>query len=112
MSHYIPKLARFSTGKGAAGKRSPTGSGMSGAAVDVGRLTRLVPQIRHSLAVGHQLSDEALLASLAAIARHPSHEARWRAAEASTLGQHLAVSGRDMHRTLVTLLSMLPPPSL
>lgn len=113
MSHYIPRLARISAGKGASAKHVPIhGTHAPEAAVNVERLARLLPQIRHRLAVGHQLSDKALLASLAAIARQPTHEARWRAAEASTLGQHLAVGGRDMHRMLVTLLSMLPPPSL
>jgi hypothetical protein len=112
MSHYIPKLARISSGKGAAGKRKvPHDSGASGTAVNVARLTRLVPQVRRRLGVGRQFSDEALLASLSAIARHPTHAERWRAAESSTLGQYLAGSGKDMHRTLVTLLSMLPPPT-
>jgi hypothetical protein len=75
-------------------------------------LVGAVPQIRHRLGVGAQFSDEAMLASLVAIARHPSHEARWRAAEASTLGQYLAGSGKDMRHVLVTLLTLLPKPYL
>lgn len=111
MTNYIPRLARISAGKGAEAKRMPLGSGVQETAVSVDRLARRLPQIRRSLAIGRQFSDEALLASLVAIARHPSNEARWRAAEASTLGQYLASSGKDMHRTLVTLLSLLPQPT-
>lgn len=109
MTHYIPKLARISSGKGAA-KR--TGTRTREEAVNVDRLARLVPQVRQRLVIGNTFSDAALLASLVAIARHSSHERRWRAAEASTLGQYLASSGKDMHRTLVTLLSLLPQPTL
>ncbi|MCC7253079.1 hypothetical protein [Hyphomicrobium sp.] len=79
-------------------------------AVNVDRLTRLMPQIRRRLAVRRDFSDAALLASLIAIARHPSHQERWHAAEASTLGRHLAATGGDLHRALVTLLSLLPQP--
>jgi hypothetical protein len=78
----------------------------------VDRLARLVPEVRRRLVIGQTFSDAALLASLVAVARHRSNEWRWRAAEASTLGQYLAGSGKDMHRTLVTLLSMLPQPTL
>lgn len=113
MTRYIPKLARISAGKRAAAKRTAqSGPRTREAAVNVERVARLVPQVRRRLAISTTFSDAALLASLAAIARHPTHEKRWRAAEASTLGQHLASSGKDMHRTLVTLLSLLPEPSL
>jgi hypothetical protein len=67
-----------------------------------------VPQVRRRLEVGASFSDQALLASLVAIARHPSHEGRWRTAETSTLGQYLASSGKDVRRALVTLLTLLP----
>jgi hypothetical protein len=112
MPSYIPRLARIVSGiKTGAGRRHGKSNGSGGDTVNVERLARLVPQIRHRLSIGHALTDEALLASLVAIARHPSHEARWHAAEASTLGHHLAISGRDMRRTLVTLLSLLPKPT-
>lgn len=112
MTNYIPRLARISAGKGPAGKRSASGGRSGQGTVNVDRLARLVPEIRRSLAVGRQFSDAALLASLVAIARHPTHETRWHAAEASTLGQYLASNGKDMHRALVALLSLLPQPSL
>lgn len=108
MTSYIPKLARISSGRDA-GERRPS---IPGEQADemflVNALTRLAPHIRQRLAISTQFSDEALLASLLAIARHSSHENRWSAAEASTLGQYLASSKPDMHRTLVTLLSLLP----
>lgn len=111
MSHYIPRLARISSGKGAGAKRkAPRDDPPDEAALDVGRLSRLVPKIRRRLAVDRQLSDAALLASLVSIARHPTHQARWRAAESSTLGRHLANRSQDLHHTLVTLLSLLPKP--
>jgi hypothetical protein len=110
MASYIPRLARIASGA-PAGRPRLGSSGNARGAVDVERLARLVPQIRHRLAIGRPLSDEALLASLVAVARHASHEARWHAAEASTLGQHLAVTGRDLRRALVTLLSLLPKPT-
>jgi hypothetical protein len=113
MTNYIPRLARISSGKGAGAKRAPhRSSPASERAVNVERLARLVPRIRRDLAVGRTFSEKALLASLVAIARHASDEERWHAAEASTLGQYLAGSGKDMHRTLVTLLSLLPRPAL
>lgn len=112
MPSYIPRLARIVSGHHTGGKpRHGKSNGVGGSPVNVERLARLVPQIRHRLSVGHALTDEALLASLIAIARHSSHEARWQAAQASTLGHHLAVGGRDMRRTLVTLLSLLPKPT-
>ena len=68
------------------------------------------PLINRSLLLAGRpiVNRSVLLASLIAIARHPSHEERWRAAEASTLGQYLASSGKDRRQALVTLLSLLP----
>lgn len=114
MPSYIPRLTRIVSGnQTGAGSRHANGKsdGCGGSPVNVELLARLVPQIRHRLSISHALTDEALLASLVAIARHPSHEARWKAAGTSTLGHHLAVGGRDMRRTLVTLLSLLPKPT-
>jgi hypothetical protein len=121
---YIPKLARITSGRDAGKKRAPASPDRASSAASSGNvldeqtdetilihtLSRLAPRIRQRLAIKHQFSDEALLASLLAITRHSSHEKRWRAAEASTLGQYLASSEPDMHRTLVTLLSLLPKP--
>jgi iron-sulfur cluster repair protein YtfE (RIC family) len=78
--------------------------------VNVETLAGLMPHLRERLAIGAPFSDEALLASLAAIASHASHEERWSAAETSTLGQYLASRSNDSHRALVTLLSLLPKP--
>lgn len=111
MSSYIPRLARIISGVRTGASRAGESETDADAAPDAERLARLMPKIRHRLAVGPSLSDEALLASLVAIARHRSDEERWHAAEASTLGQHLAASGPDMRRTLVTLLSLLPRPT-
>lgn len=113
MTSYIPKLARISSGKSAGAKRAADDGDRAGQqAVNVERLARLVPQIRKRLAIGRPFSDAALLESLVAIARHPSHEARWRAAERSTLGQYLASSAKDRNQALVTILSLLPKPYL
>lgn len=111
MTHFIPKLARISAGRHKGTKHAAdTSPRPREGPVNVARLARLVPQIRKRLAVERTFSDAALLASLTAITRHPSHGERWHAAEASTLGQYLAGSGKDMHRALVTLLSLLPRP--
>jgi hypothetical protein len=111
MTHFIPRLARISAGKSKVAKpAADAGPRPRGAPVNVERLGRLVPQVRRRLAIGRQFSDAAVLASLAAVTRHPSHGERWHAAEASTLGQYLRSSGKDMHRALVTLLSLLPRP--
>lgn len=111
MPNYIPRLARFSAGKKAPTESAPPDPHTRERAVNVDRLARLAPRIRRSLSISRQFSDDALLASLVAIARHPSHEARWHAAETSTLGQYLASNSKDMHRSLVALLSLLPQPS-
>ncbi len=111
MTHFIPKLARISAGKHKGTKHAAdTSPRAREGPVNVERLARLVPQIRKRLGVDRAFSDAALLASLTAIVHHPSHGERWHAAEASTLGQYLAGSSKDMHRTLVTLLSLLPRP--
>ena len=110
MSSYIPTLARITSGRDAGTKRAPIPHEQSDETILIHTLTRLSPRIRQRLAIKRQFSDDALLASLLAIARHSSHEARWHAAETSTLGQYLASSEPDMHRTLVSLLSLLPKP--
>jgi hypothetical protein len=110
MTTYIPRLARI--GKGWIAGHPPSGDRPRDSAVRIDRLKRRLPHIRQTLAIGSQFSDDALLASLVSIVRYPTNETRWHAAEASTLGQYLAGNGRDMHRTLVTLLSLLPEPAL
>lgn len=109
MAHYIPRLARISVGKRNDPRHTAgTGPRTREGPVNVERLARLMPQIRRRLGIDRAFSDTALLASLVAITRHPSHAERWHAAETSTLGQYIASSGKDMHCILVTLLSLLP----
>ncbi|AHB50149.1 hypothetical protein W911_09270 [Hyphomicrobium nitrativorans NL23] len=111
MAHYIPGLSQIVSGIRGVGRRDVSETAPS-APVNVSRLAALIPDLRRRLPIGTALSDEALLASLVSIARHTSEEARWRAAEASTLGQHLAVGSRDKYRDLVTLIAVLPKPYL
>ncbi len=111
MAHYIPGLSQIVSGIRGIGKRELTDK-TPDTPVNVSRLATLIPELRRRLPIGPSLSDEALLASLVSIARHTSEEARWRAAEASTLGQHLAVSSKDKYRDLVTLIAVLPKPYL
>jgi hypothetical protein len=113
MTTYIPRLARIASSRrpGRAHK-DPADPRRANARVNVDLLAGILPQIRHRLGLSPQFSDEALLASLVAITRHPSHEGRWRAAEVSTLGQALAASGKDLRHALVTLLTLLPKPYL
>ena len=108
MTTFIPRLSRITSGRSTSrgSKAAP-----SGRAVNVETLAGLVPHLRRRLAIGYPFSDGALLASLIAIASRPSHEERWRTAEASTLGQYLASTGKDRNGALVTLLSLLPKPS-
>lgn len=109
MSHFIARLSQIITGK------RPTARATAGHAddipVDLESLAALLPQLRQRLPLA-SMSDDALLASLVTIARHATDENRWRAAEASTLGQHLAVESDDLQRDLVTVLSLLPIPYL
>lgn len=113
MTTFIPKLARIASGTETGSPRTAVdlGSGVE-QAVDAATLARLAEKLRQRLAIGPVFSDAALVASLSTIVRQPSHEARWRAAEASTLGQYLAIGNQDLHRTLVRLLAELPKPTL
>ncbi len=112
MTTFIPKLARITSGRIKEGKHSAADRKRSGAKVNVEYLSGLVPLLRRRLAISRSFSDSAMLASLMAVAKRTSHEERWQAAEASTLGQHLASSGKNMHHALVTILSLLPKPYL
>lgn len=116
MTTYIPRLARITSGRSAGRKRPPhledgqVFEERRNDPVTLRTLARLAPRLRTQLGIGTAFSDDALLASIVSIARHPSHEERWHAAEASTLAQYLASTGTDVERALVTLLSMLPKP--
>lgn len=107
MTHYIQRLSQIISGRR---KRAKCAADEHpDIPVDVAELAELVPLLRKRLALG-ALSDDAILASLVAIARRPTDETRWHAAEASTLGQQLAVESGDLHSDLVTLISLLPQP--
>lgn len=110
MAHFIQRLAGI--GRGELAKHQATDEQWLVDDVDIEQLKRALPDLRDTLAIPAEFSNDALLASLLFIARHPTEETRWHAAEASTLGQYLAGNGRDMHRTLVALLSLLPEPTL
>lgn len=109
MPHFIARLSKIITGRPPAARAAA--HDQDEIPVDLEDLATLLPELRRHLPLAH-LSDEALLASLAAIARHGTDEARWHAAEASTLGQQLAVDSKDRERDLVTVLSLLPMPYL
>lgn len=110
MTRYIPKLARITSGRDAGKKHAHAPDEPTDETMLVHTLASLAPRIRRRLGIKPQFSDDALVASLLAVARHSSHEKRWRAAEASTLGQYLASTETDPHRALVILLSLLPKP--
>lgn len=109
MPHFIARLSKIITGR-RPGARAAANEA-DDLPVDVENLRVLLPELRQHLPLA-RLSDEALLASLVGIARHGTDEARWHAAEASTLGQQLAVDSDDRERDLVTVLSLLPMPYL
>lgn len=116
MTSYIPRLASISARsrpgarRKGAGARPPVGAATG--RVNIEYLAGLVPVIRRRLAVAQTFSDEAMFASLTAIAATTTYEGRWRAAEASTLGQFLMSNGKDLKSSLVTILALLPKPYL
>ncbi len=113
MTSFIPRLGRISRGGSSsrAGTSTPAGKGSAPARLNVEYLAGLVPVIRRRLHVPANFSDEAILASLSAIASTTTYERRWRAAEASTLGLTLLAGGRDLKASLTTLLALLPKPT-
>lgn len=116
MTSFIPRLARISSRSGAkrGAKAAPGRAGARTAPlrINIEYLAGLVPTIRRRLAIAPTFSDEAIFASLAAIAAASSYETRWRAAEASTLGLFLRSHGNDLKASLITLLALLPKPYL
>jgi hypothetical protein len=77
-------------------------------ATSIGRLAGLVPIVRERLDVDSALPDEAILASLEAIAARSSPWDRWRAAFESNLGHWLALKGSDLNAALSALVASLP----
>lgn len=77
---------------------------------DILHLAELVPVVRQRLDVDGSFPDDAVLASLKAIAAQTSQRERWRAAFNSNLGYWLALKGCDLNTALNTLVFLLPPP--
>lgn len=113
VTSFIPRLGRISRAGGSArrGERNAPADSRTPPRLNVEYLAGLVPVIRRRLDVPAAFSDEAIFASVAAIASKPTYERRWQAAEASTLGLILLAHGRDLKASLVTLLALLPKPT-
>jgi hypothetical protein len=115
VTSYIPKLARISARSRASAKRkggaAPQGP-PSPQRVNIEHLAGLVPVIRRRLDIAGTFSDDAIFASLTTITAPATYEDRWRAAEASTLGQFLLGQGKDLKASLITILGLLPKPYL
>src|SRR4051812_45390147 len=88
----------------------PAGSGGEGGLVDILRLADLVPVVRQRLDIDEIFADDAILASLKAIASRTSPRERWSAAFNSNLVLVLALRGGDLDLALNTLLGLLPRP--
>jgi hypothetical protein len=71
-------------------------------------LAFLVPIVRQRLEISSALPDEAILASLVAIAACTSPRERWFAALGSTLGHWLGLKTRDPNVALNQLIALLP----
>lgn len=77
---------------------------------DILHLAELVPIVRERLDIDTAFPDAAILAGLKAVAAKSHTRARWQAAFNSNLGHWLALKGDDLHASLNTLISLLPPP--
>ncbi|MDX2258498.1 MAG: hypothetical protein NW205_06225 [Hyphomicrobiaceae bacterium] len=82
------------------------------AVLDIMHLAELVPLLRQRLAIDPAFSDDAMLASLKAIAVRSAERERWQAAFGSNLGRHIAVAHPDPTAALTTLVALLPRPRL
>ena len=89
---------------------TPCDCGQPQAAGPALHLAELLPVIRSRLALDPMLSDDHILASLAEIAVKGDRRERWRTAFNSTLGQWLALAGRDLNTALGLLLALVPAP--
>lgn len=70
----------------------------------------LVPVVRTRLKIGDDLSDDAILASLAAIASLTGARDRWQGAFGSALGSWLASRGRGLNTALNVVMALVPSP--
>ncbi len=86
------------------------------APADVLHLAELVPIVRERLRVGPDFPDDAILASLKAIAQRTAPRDRWSTAFQSNLGLWLSASCREhehnLAEDLTTLLNLMPKPRL
>jgi len=88
-----------------------TGEPCDGASLGtVLHLHELLPVVRERLRLGSHLTDEAVLASLAAITSRSVPRERWKVAFNSALGRFLATRGSDLASALGLLMALLPPP--
>lgn len=77
---------------------------------DILYLAELVPIVRERLSIDPMFPDDGILAGLRAISSKSHPRARWKAAFGSNLGHWLALRSDDLHASLNTLISLLPPP--
>lgn len=77
---------------------------------DILHLAELVPIVRERLSIDPMFPDDGILAGLRAISSKSHPRARWKAAFGSNLGHWLALRSNDLHASLNTLISLLPPP--
>ena len=69
---------------------------------------QIVPLVRARLRIDAGISDETMIAALAAITAHADQRGRWMAAFNSELGQALAATGRDLNTALRVLIALAP----
>ncbi|MDX2290431.1 MAG: hypothetical protein NW217_16645 [Hyphomicrobiaceae bacterium] len=77
---------------------------------DVLHLAELVPLVRSTFALDPAFGDDAILASLKAIAARSSDRDRWSVAFGCNLGRHIGLNSPDPADGLRTLISLLPRP--
>jgi|GEM_PF-4980769 len=74
-------------------------------------LAQLVPLVRDRLKLDSTFPDEAVLASLQAIAAAASPHERWGAAFHTSLGHWLGLKAADLNAALTLLLGLLAEPT-
>lgn len=90
--------------------RHPTAAEALASLPATGQLAAIVPVLRSRLDISGELSDGAVLRSLAAIAGPTSRTDRWRAAFNSEVGRWLAARGTDLNTALNIILGLVPAP--
>ncbi len=77
---------------------------------DILHLAELVPVVRSTFGLDSDFSDDAILASLKAIAARSSERDRWQVAFGCNLGRHIGLHAVDPADGLRTLIGLLPRP--